>query len=529
MLGRLARRQSLSLSWQVFPLCKRQFSMSTSTTRDLFAYTSGRFLYNEEARLRERYVQFDPDGLRREVERHIGSSHGPVGEITKIGEGGFNRVLLLTMHDGFEAIVKIPYHIAGPRYFATASEAATLQFLYSQGIPVPRLYGYSPSNENPAGTEYIIMEKAAGVGLETIWLEMSKRERHKLASGFVEIEKKFFSLPFGSTGSIYFKDDIPPKLQAPLYHEASTDSKMFCIGPTADYMFWRGKRASLDIFRGPWADPCGYLMSIAQKEIEWVRQYGKPLKLDFPHNGSTPGEVSPDEYVHLLEKFLLLAPYLLPKDLNSPLNQPTLRHPVAGHPRAFENPDLEQSPDLKEPSLPSDYEGLPVNAKAEADELYRRRLLFYYYRIFNGHLNKPHLQALRDPLLLPRQHLVDRAGRQWNGNVMTLKGALVRMVEYWPHLPDTRGIACPVEFTDAELDGFAEQEQMWFDLNKLVNYWRDEIGINEEGWVSNDRYEDAVRKTAQLKDSLVEAAEGDEEDIRLLNEGWMFRDREEID
>lgn len=103
------------------------------------------------------------------------------------------------------------------------------------------------------------------------------------------------------------------------------------------------------------------------------------------------------------------------------------------------------------------------------------------------------------------------------------------MVEYWPHLPDTRGIACPVQFTDAELDGFAEQEQMWFDLNKLVNYWRDEIGVNEDGWVSNDQYEDAVRKTAQLKDSLVEAAEGDEEDIRLLNEGWMFRDREEID
>lgn len=225
--------------------------IGASTTRDLFAYTSGRFLYNEEARLRERFVKFDPDGLRREVERHIGLSHGQAGEITKIGEGGFNRVLLLTMQDGFEAIVKIPYHIAGPRYFATASEAATLQFLYSKGIPVPQLYGYSSSNENSAGAEYIIMEKASGVGLETRWLDMSKRERHKLVSSFVELEKKFFNLPFQSTGSIYFKDDIPPDLQAPLYHEESTDSKTFCIGPTADYMFWRGRRVSLDIFRGP--------------------------------------------------------------------------------------------------------------------------------------------------------------------------------------------------------------------------------------------------------------------------------------
>ena len=201
---------------------------------------------------------------------------------------------------------------------------------------------------------------------------------------------------------------------------------------------------------------------------------------------------------------------------------------VAGHPRAFENPDIEQSPNLIEPSLPSDYESLPAKLKADADELYRRRLLFYYYRIFNGHLNKAHLQALRDPILLPHQHLVDRAGRPWNGNVMTLKGALIPMVGYWHQLPDTRGIDCPVEFTDAELDGFEEQEKMWFDLNKLVAYWRDEIGINEDGWISNDQYEEAVRKTAQLNNSLIEAAEGDE-DIRLLNEGWMFRDREEFD
>ncbi|KAB8226421.1 hypothetical protein BDV33DRAFT_226912 [Aspergillus novoparasiticus] len=359
------------------------------------------------------------------------------------------------MQNGFEAIVKTPCQIAGPRYLA------------------PLVKRYSSSDEIPVGTEYIIMERAAG------------RERHKLASESVEMETKFFSLPFQTAGD-----------------EASTDSKTFCIGPTADYMFGRGKRASLDISRGPWADPCSFLMSIAQKEIEWVRQYGKPSKLDFPHNGSTPGEASPDEYIHLLEKFPLLAPYLLPRDSDNPLNQLTLRHPVgprlpvAGHPCAFENPDIEQSPDLKEPSLHSDYNTLPAQEKVEADELYRRRLLFYYYRIFNGHLNKPHLQALSRPYLFA---------------------------------PSTPRIKCPVEFTDAELEVFAKQEQMWFYLSKLVNYWRDEIGINEDGWISNDGYEDAVRKAGQLKDSLVEAAEGDEKDISLLNEGWMFRDREEID
>lgn len=111
---------------------------------------------------------------------------------------------------------------------------------------------------------------------------------------------------------------------------------------------------------------------------------------------------------------------------------------------------------------------------------------------------------------------------------MTLKGALVRMAEYWPHLPDTKELPCPVRFTDAELDGFHEQEQLWFDLNKVVNHWRDEIGgVSEDGWVSNDPYDGAVRKAAELKASLLATAEGDEEDMRLLEKGWLFRDRKE--
>ena len=98
------------------------------------------------------------------------------------------------------------------------------------------------------------MEKATGVGLETTWLSMGKRERHKLVSSFVEIEKKFFDLPFRSIGSIYFKTDVSSDLQAPLYGadaEKSQDAETFCIGPTADYTFWHGRRTSLNLYRGP--------------------------------------------------------------------------------------------------------------------------------------------------------------------------------------------------------------------------------------------------------------------------------------
>lgn len=111
-------------------------------------------------------------------------------------------------------------------------------------IPVPRVYGYSSSEGDPVGAEYIVMEKAPGVGLETRWLSMSKRERHKLASSFVEIETKFIDIPFRSVGSIYFKRDVPSGFQAPLHATGAQkdhDMSRFALAPLRIICFGMGK------------------------------------------------------------------------------------------------------------------------------------------------------------------------------------------------------------------------------------------------------------------------------------------------
>ena len=136
-------------------------------------------------------------------------------------------------------------------------------------------------------------------------------------------------------------------------------------------------------------------------------------------------------------------PHLLHKDPTHPLNLPTLRHPyptpgniyinrktgevsclinwqhaiiqsnllAAGYPRTFENPDSEIPSDLREPILPDDVSNVSPADQSVARELHRRRLAFYHYHIFNGHVNKPHIDAMRDPLLFERQLLVDQASR----------------------------------------------------------------------------------------------------------------------
>ena len=88
-------------------------------------------------------------------------------------------------------------------------------------------------------------------------------------------------------------------------------------------------------------------------------------------------------------------------------------------------------------------------------------------------------------------------------------GTLVQMTEYWSLLPGTEGIHYPVKFMPDELETFHGHEEIWFALNTVVNQWRDQIGVNEDGWVSNERYDDAAKRTRQLKDDLTVEMEGD--------------------
>lgn len=234
-----------------------QSTMSASTCskseQALFDYTSGRYLYNEKLRLTERHINFDVVALKTITANAVGRRN--VTNMKKLAEGGFNRVFLLTMDDGFEVIAKIPYSVTVPKHFTTESEVATLDFLYSKGFPVPRVYAWSSEDNNAVGAEYIIMEKAPGHPLENRWFSLTPKERVRLVTSFVELERKMFSLPLGSYGSLYHKSSLPPHLQTDLYlpetPDETDDASRFCIGPATDYMFWRGRRAQMELNRGP--------------------------------------------------------------------------------------------------------------------------------------------------------------------------------------------------------------------------------------------------------------------------------------
>lgn len=160
------------------------------------------------------------------------------------------------MHDGFQFVGRIPYPATEPKRLVIASEVATMDFLRMNGIPVPKIYGYSTTSENLAGTEYIFMELVRGSNLGDIWFDLSEKARITVVTRLVELESRLFTLPFPASGSLYYAKDLGVETEkiALLTSETSPES-CFCVGPDTRLSLWYGRRSQLDVDRGP----CKYL------------------------------------------------------------------------------------------------------------------------------------------------------------------------------------------------------------------------------------------------------------------------------
>lgn len=113
-------------------------------------------------------------------------------------------------------------------------------------------------------------------------------------------------------------------------------------------------------------------------------------------------------------------------------------------------------------------------------------------------------------MILQRQHVVDLAGRQWAGSLISLRGALMCILDPWEHIP-VKGIppTCPIEFSEEETREQAENEEMWYNLNALVSHWRDELGgLSGEDWIPGDKSGFAVNRSESLKAQFAEGGRG---------------------
>ncbi|KAI0631483.1 kinase-like domain-containing protein [Trametes polyzona] len=519
---------------------------------NLFNYTSGRWVYNDALRHKERKLVFNVDGLRRLAAESIDQNPADVVSLSKLAEGAFNRTFAVSFRNGKRVIARVPYPVTAPKYFAIASEVATIEYLRSRGIPAPAIFGYSADENNAAGTPYILMEYVQGSKLGEVWSGLKDEEVISVVRQLTQLESRMMALPFPAGGNLYFTKDlekVAPGLGVPL------EDRRFCVGPDTTLALWYGRRAELDdVDRGPYQSVEAALVAGAHKEIAYLKQFGRPI-LPIRRERRPAYKFQPQlpsTHVELLGRYLSIASAIVPED--PALNRFCLRHPdfnlgnifvsrspdsgqckvvslidwqhtsilpmflLAGVPHRFQNYGDSVSDALTPPPLQED----PDDAD---DDLYRRRLVHYHYVTSTRECNPVHYAAFTDPLHDLRTRLFTQAGAPWEGESFDLKDALIQGSQKWGELTG-RDVPRPLEFDDKDL---REMEELSTRMSRAMRFFdlaQGMGGVGEDGWVANEDYESAVAFLQECKEERLAAAKSAEKQEEILAH-WPWDDRDE--
>ncbi|KAF9059859.1 protein kinase subdomain-containing protein PKL/CAK/Fmp29 [Rhodocollybia butyracea] len=521
-------------------------------SRDLFNYTSGRWLVNDALRHAERKLIFDVEGLIKLAAQSIGRQPDDVIDFSKLAEGGFNRIFLITFHDGFPN--GRPYS-----YYAVASEVATMDFLRSYGLPIPQVHGYSPTSDNVAKTEYILMEFMKGTNLSDVWLEMGESDIVSVLRQIAQLESKMMTISFPAAGSLYYPHDLEKVTGSkgiPL-----RKNKCFCVGPDTRISMWHGRRSQLDVDRGPYQTTEEVLAGAAHKELAYLEQFSQPL-LPFQRmrrEGYGFQKQLPSNYIESLNRYLLIAQSLIPN--NPATHHFCIRHPdlkqsniivsksadtgwqviglidwqhtsilplfiLGGIPDCLQNYDDEISlSSMPPPPLPENLSSLTESEQIEAKELHRRRLIHYQYVKNTAECNILHYEALTDRVGMFLRRLFYVASEPWEGETFALKDALIYATEKWERLTGG-GAPCPVAFDAEDVRETKKLEAMLREDDKMFEAIRAIVNFDSDTWVSNMQYDEAMARGKCLKEKALAAAMSAEERAEIMAH-WLLDDIDE--
>lgn len=131
-----------------------------------------------------------------------------VTSVRVFAQGSFNKLFLIESIDK-EYIVRIPWpdHRSEERLL---SEVGTMIFVREhRNIPVPHVFAWASTSDNPTGAPYIIMEKLSGThrSAQGWFTGSSWDERLRFLDELARIHAELVRpLPFSEIGNIYLKD-----------------------------------------------------------------------------------------------------------------------------------------------------------------------------------------------------------------------------------------------------------------------------------------------------------------------------------
>ncbi|KAG5986368.1 hypothetical protein E4U52_000301 [Claviceps spartinae] len=248
---------------------------------ELFSFTSGRFVENEEHELAQRYREFDFNELARRAARAVQADR--CLSIEKFPDGLYNKVL-----------AKIP-NLNFPRpHLTIASEVATMKFAREVlCTDVPKVYDWSSmAHETAVGAEFILMEKVNGVELQQVWPRMEVEDRRELVKSVTAYQKSWASVTFDKYGSLYVAEDFKGENISFLVYTneiekgQKVEDSRFVIGPSTSRDMFEYGRGVVEFDRGPWSSlefPMGRSRDVPEKS------WDVPLQVPGDSHCKVPG------------------------------------------------------------------------------------------------------------------------------------------------------------------------------------------------------------------------------------------------
>ena len=114
-----------------------------------------------------------------------------------------------------------------------------------------------------------------------------------------------------------------------------------------------------------------------------------------------------------------------------------------------------------------------------------------------------------------------------------LKADLVLLSQHWTELVSQEATGaqgppplCPLSFDDGDAKQSLENVMKQGETEDQIEILRNVIGIGSDGWVSNEGYEEAKAKAAEMKAQAIEDADDDFEREMTVRH-WPFDDHDE--
>ncbi|KNZ80509.1 hypothetical protein J132_05629, partial [Termitomyces sp. J132] len=178
----------------------------------------------------------------------------------------------------------------------------------------------------------------------------------------------------------------------------------FCVGPDARVHMWYRRRSQLDVDRGPYKSAEAVLVAAARKELAHLEQFGRPLLPFQRERREAYGreEQLPSDHIKNLERYLLIASSLVPKNLA--LHHFRIRHPDSNQLKIVGLLDWQHA------SIPANMDELNQSEQSHAMALYYRRLVHSRYVKDTEEYNNLHHDAMTNPVSMLIYRLLTQAG-----------------------------------------------------------------------------------------------------------------------